>query len=62
MAETGNFQPVLTDFVVMVQDAFGNVLGVVATYVFTRTRWAVVEEIAYFLNQSCNAALAANLN
>jgi hypothetical protein len=50
MAETGNFQPVLADFVVMVQDAFGNVLGVVVTYVFTRTRWAVVEEIAYFLN------------
>jgi hypothetical protein len=44
--EPGNFEPVLTDFVVMVEDAFGNVLGVVATYVFTRTRWAVVEEIA----------------
>jgi len=47
MAEIGNFEPILADFVVMVEDAFGKVSGTIATlYGFASARWAIVEEIA----------------
>jgi len=45
--EPGYFQPILVDFVVMVEDAFGKVSGTIAPlYGFASARWAIVEEIA----------------